>query len=133
MKLTRRSEYAILALTFLARHANEEWIPLNRVAEAQRIPVRYLEHIVTALCRAGYLSSSKGQRGGYRLARDARTISLAEVIRLFDGALAPVESVSRYFYQSTPIEREPKMLALLGEIRDYLAQRLEGTTLADIV
>ncbi len=133
MKLTRRSEYAILALTYLGRNPGEEWIPLGRIADAQAIPLRYLEHIVAPMCRAGYLASSKGQRGGYRLARPAAEITLAEVIRLFDGALAPVESVSRYFYQSTPIERETKILAVLAKIRDYVAGTLESTTLADIL
>ncbi len=133
MKLTRRSEYALLALTYLGRHPDEEWIPLSRIAEAQEIPLRYLEHLVTPMCRAGYLHSSKGQHGGYRLARQPKAITLAEVIRLFDGALAPVESVSKYFYQATPIERERKMLDLLGEIRDYVARRLEKTTLGDIL
>ncbi len=133
MKLTRRSEYAILALTYLGRHTTEEWVPLSRVAEAQAIPLRYLEHIVAAMCRAGYLVSSKGQHGGYRLARKPSEVTLAEVIRLFDGALAPVESVSKYFYQTTPIERETKMLAVLGRIRDYVADTLEGTTLAEIL
>lgn len=133
MKLTRRSEYALLALTYLGRNAGEEWIPLGRIAEGQAIPLRYLEHIVAAMCRAGYLVSSKGQHGGYRLARKPSEITLAEVIRLFDGALAPVESVSKYFYQATPIERETKMLAVLGGIRDYVARTLEGTTLAEIL
>ena len=85
------------------------------------------------MCHAGYLASSKGQHGGYRLARPASEISVAAVIRLFDGALAPVESVSTYFYRNTPLEREGKLVNLMREIRDHIAARLEATTIADIV
>jgi len=133
MRLTRRSEYAILALLYLARHQDEGFLPLARLAEAQGIPIKFLEHIVVAMSRAGYLASQKGQHGGHRLARDPRQITLAEVIRLMDGALAPVSSVSRYFYQATPIEREAKMLEFLREIRDWISARLETTTLADML
>jgi Rrf2 family transcriptional regulator, cysteine metabolism repressor len=133
MRLTRRSEYAILAMLYLARHADEGNVPLSRLAEAQGIPIKFLEHIVVALSRAGYLTSQKGQHGGHRLARDPGTITLAEIIRFFDGALAPVSSVSRFFYQATPIEKEPKMLEFLREIRDWISNRLETTTLADVL
>ena len=133
MKLTRRSEYSLLALIYLGRSPRQAWVPLARLAQAQGIPVRYLEHLVTAMCRAGMVESSKGQHGGYRLARDPTTITLAGISRLFDGALAPVDSVSRHFYQSTPIEREERVLSVLKEIRDFTAGKLEGTTLADIL
>ncbi len=133
MKLTRRSEYALLALIYLAREASSGNVPLTRVAKAQGIPARYLEQLFAAMCHAGYMSSSKGQHGGYRLARPADQISLAAVIRLFDGALAPVESVSRYFYRTTPLEKEEKLVGLMREVRDYISQRLEATTIADLV
>ena len=79
------------------------------------------------------VSSIKGQHGGYRLARNPSEISLAQVIRLFDGALAPTESVSKYFYKATPLEKEQKMIDVLREVRDFIAQKLETTTLADLL
>ena len=133
LHLTTRSEYALLALIYLARHGGEDYVALSRVAEAQNIPIKYLEQLVLLLQRAGYLASRKGQHGGYRLARPAEQISLAEIIRLLDGALAPTESVSTFFYRSTPIDREEKMLGLLKEIRDFVAQKLEGRSLADMI
>jgi len=89
-------------------------------------------HRLLALKRAKYLRSSKGQHGGFRLAKPANKISLAEVIRLFDGALAPTESVSEYFYESTPIEKEKSLVRVFKEIRDYVSGKLEHTTLADV-
>ncbi|NIT37382.1 MAG: Rrf2 family transcriptional regulator [candidate division Zixibacteria bacterium] len=132
MKLTTRSEYALLALLYLARHYSQDYVTVETVAAAQIIPHKYLEQIMLALKRARYVKSSKGQRGGYRLAKPADAINLAEIIRLFDGALAPTDSVSEYFYGTTPVEKEGKLVAVLRNIRDFAAQKLESTTLADV-
>ncbi len=132
MKLTSRSEYALLALVYLNRHKDEGFVSVETIALAQGIPRKYLEQILLALKRAKYLHSSKGQHGGYRLAKPAARITLAEIIRLFDGALAPTESVSQHFYESTPIEREKNLLRVFKEIRDFVSNKLEHTTLSDM-
>jgi len=132
VRLTSKSEYALLALVYLSRHADEGFLSVQTIAAAQGIPPKFLEQILLTLKRARYVRSLKGQRGGYCLARPAADISLAEVIRLIDGALAPTESVSKYFYESTPVEKEKKLLRLFKEIRNYLAAKLEGTSLADV-
>jgi Rrf2 family transcriptional regulator, cysteine metabolism repressor len=133
MKLTSRSEYALLALVYLARHESAEYISAEAIALAQKIPLKFLEQILFALKRAKYLRSSKGQHGGYHLARPADKIALADVIRLFDGALAPTESVSKYFYESTPIEKEKNLVKVFKGIRDYVSETLEKTTIADVL
>lgn len=132
MKLTRRSEYALLALIHLARAKGEGYVSVAAMAEAQGLPAKFLEQLLMALKRARLVKSQKGPHGGYRLARPAEKISLAEVIRLLDGALAPTESVSTYFYESTPVEREKRLLRVFKEIRDLISARLEKTTLADV-
>jgi Rrf2 family protein len=133
MKLTSRDEYALLALVYLARHDDDGYVSAETIAQAQNIPLKFLEQILFALKRAKYLRSSKGQHGGYHLARPAEKITLAEVIRLFDGALAPTESVSKYFYESTPIEKEKSLLKVFKVIRDYVSEKLEHTTIADVM
>ncbi len=132
MKLTRRSEYALLALIHLARARGEGYVAVAAMADAQGLPPKFLEQLLMALKRGGLVRSQKGPRGGYRLARPAEKISLAEVIRLLDGALAPTESVSTYFYESTPVEREKRLLRIFKEIRDFVSTKLEKTTLADV-
>ena len=132
MKLTRRSEYALLALIHLARAKGEGYVAVAAIAEAQGLPAKFLEQLLMALKRARLVKSQKGPHGGYRLARPAEKISLAEVIRLLDGALAPTESVSTYFYEPTPVEREKRLLRVFKEIRDQISARLEKTTLADV-
>jgi Rrf2 family protein len=133
MKLTSRSEYALLALVYLARHDDDGYVSAETIALAQKIPLKFLEQILFALKRAKYLRSSKGQHGGYHLAKPADKIALAEVIRLFDGALAPTESVSKYFYESTPIEKEKNLVKVFKGIRDYVSETLETTTIADVL
>jgi len=132
MKLTTRSEYALLALTYLARDTSGHFVTAEHIATAQGIPAKFLEQLLLALKRARYVHSSKGQHGGYSLAKPAKQITLAEIIRLFDGALAPVESASEYFYEPTPLEREKKLLGVFKGIRDYVSNKLEKTTLADV-
>jgi Rrf2 family transcriptional regulator, cysteine metabolism repressor len=132
VKLTRRSEYALLALIHLARAKGEGYVSVAAMAEAQGLPAKFLEQLLMALKRARLVKSQKGPHGGYRLARPAEKISLAEVIRLLDGALAPTESVSTYFYESTPVEREKRLLRIFKEIRDFVSAKLERTTLADV-
>jgi len=133
MRLTTRSEYGLLALLHLARrHDGRTGIAVREIATAQDIPPQFLEQLMLVLRRAGYVRSARGRSGGFRLARDPAKISLAEIIRLFDGALAPTESVSRYFYGPTPVEREPALLDLFREIRNFISGRLEATTLAAV-
>ena len=132
MKLTARSEYALLALICLARHQGKQPLNGEAIAREQGIPPKFLQQILFALKRAHYVYSTKGQRGGYRLAKRPGEICLAEIVRLFDGALAPTQSVSEYFYEATPIEREAGLLKVFREIRDHVARKLERTTLADV-
>jgi len=133
MKLTTRSEYALLALVYLARNGDDGYISVDTIAQAQSIPPKFLEQLMLALKRAHFLHSTKGQHGGYRLAKAPEQIVLADVIRLFDGALAPTDSVSENFYESTPIEKEKKLTKVFKDIRDYISQKLEKTTIADVM
>jgi DNA-binding IscR family transcriptional regulator len=88
----------------LARRAKGEFVPVLAVATAQNIPPKFLEQILLAL----------------------------KIIRLFDGALAPTESVSKYFYEPTPIRQEKHLLRVFKDIRDYVSNTLERTTLEDV-
>jgi Rrf2 family cysteine metabolism transcriptional repressor len=133
MKLTARSEYALLALVHLARQNSGEVVSADSIARAKDIPPKFLEQILLTLKRARYLRSTKGQRGGYQLAKPAEAVTLAEIVRLFDGALAPTESTSKHFYGPSPIEKERRLLRLFREIRDLVSNRLEAATIADML
>lgn len=132
MKLTSRSEYALLALVYLARQPADTYIRVDTIAVEQAIPPKFLEQILLVLKRGKYLTSQKGHHGGYRLAKSPDTITLAEIIRLIDGPLAPTDSVSKNFYRSTPIEKESRLLDVFVRVRDSMVTILENTTLADV-
>jgi len=133
VRLSTRSQYACLALIDLAQHQDEEYVAAAEIAERQHVPKQYLVQILMELKRAGYVYSRRGAQGGFRLAKNPSEISMAEIIRLLDGALAPVESVSKYFYEPTPISHSKPLLNVFGAIRDYVSDKLERTTFADLI
>ena len=133
MKLSLRTEYAILALLFLARNSKGKFLSAETISKKCSIPYRFLEQILASLKRAKYLKSVKGQKGGYCLSKSLAKISIAEIIRLFDGPLAPTKAVSKYFYHSTPIEKEEKLLGILQDIRDSISKKLESTNLKKLL
>ena len=135
MKLTTKSEYSILALIYLARQSQKrkEFVKIEEICVAYDISKKYLEQLFFILKQNRYLKTRRGSAGGYALAKEVDKISLAEIIRLMDGALAPTESVSQYFFAPTPLEKEKKILGVFKEIRDYISNRLEKLMLADLI
>lgn len=134
MKLSTKSEYAFLALIECASvYPDGGRVKMQDIARVRNIPKKYLEHILYQLKRGGYIQTKRGASGGICLSRAPEEISLAEIVRLMDGALAPTLSVSTYFYESTPLEQSPEFIAFFKGIRDYLAGQLENTTLADLL
>ena len=132
MRLTTKSEYSLLALVYIARHQQEGFIKIERICSHYEIPKKYLEQLFTTLKQNRYLKTRRGAAGGYALARPANAISMAEIIRLMDGALAPTESVSKYFFSDTPLSKESHVTNILREIRDYVAEKLESVRLSDL-
>jgi Rrf2 family transcriptional regulator, cysteine metabolism repressor len=133
MKLSLKSEYACLALIDLAENSGKTVVKIDEISKRKGIPKKFLEQILLSMKNAGYVKSRRGPDGGYCLAKKPSQINLAEIIRLMDGALAPVESVSVYFYDSTPIEQSPQLISIFKDIRDYIADKLENTTFADLI
>ncbi len=132
MRLSRKSEYALLALVDLAHCFRKERAKIMQVSERNGIPKKYLEQIFLQLKGAGFVKSIRGANGGYELAKPPEDITLAEVIRLIDGPIASVGSASLYFFEHTPIEKNEKLLSVFKDIRDMVAEKLENTTLADL-
>ena len=133
MKLTTKSEYSLLLILSLARK-KEEWpVHLELLCDETGVPFKYAENLFSILKRHRIVLSKRGAHGGYQLARGANTISIAEIIRLMDGALAPTEAVSRYFFSPTPIEKEKKLLSVFRDIRDHISSKLENLTIKDVL
>ena len=133
MKLTTKSEYSLLALIYIARKEKANYIKIEDICSAYDLPKKYLEQIFIILKQNRYIKTKRGAHGGYKLAKPAQEITVAEIARIMDGALAPSESASKYFYSHTPLEKEKKIMDVLREIRDYISNRLENLKLSDLV
>ncbi len=92
--VSMRSKYAIKALSFLARSREKESYIIAELAEAENIPKKFLEAILLTLKSQGILGSRKGPSGGYWLAKTPSSITLGNIIRAFEGDLAPVQCLS---------------------------------------
>lgn len=110
-----------------------ELVTIGTISEQKDISKKFLEQILLSLKRGGYVKSRKGPDGGYCLAKKPEEISVAAIIRLMDGALAPVGSVSTHFFEHSPIEKAPKLLNIFKTIRDYVSETLENVSLRDLV
>lgn len=91
MVLSQKSQYAVRAVLELAKRQGTGPVTASRVAEAQYIPVRFLENILGQLRQAGIVESVRGKEGGYRLSRRPEQLTVGEVIRLVQGPLSAVD------------------------------------------
>jgi len=132
MRLSTKGQYASRAMLELALHYPGERLHIRDISAAQDIPERFLEQILLMLKRTGYLRSRKGPRGGYYLAKDPSEINVAEVIRVMDGPLAPIDCVSVTAHEVCPREDYCGLRWLWKEVRDSIAEILENTTFADL-
>jgi Rrf2 family cysteine metabolism transcriptional repressor len=132
MKLSTKGEYASRAMLELALRYDERPLHIREISAAQGIPEQFLEQILLQLKRSGYLRSKKGPLGGYFLAKPPSRISVAEIIRVMDGPLAPIQCVSVTAHEVCPYERACALKGLWKETRDAIAAILERTTFADL-
>ena len=135
MRLSKRGEYGLRALQDLARCYGQGPVSNQELAKRNNIPARFLEQILLALKLGHIVQSRKGPQGGYSLARPPQEITLAEVIRLLDGPLAPIACASETAYHSCSCPDEAKcgLRRVMREVRDVVAQMMESTSLADLV
>jgi Rrf2 family protein len=89
-----KAEYGVRVMAHLAKHDGERPISLATIADAEGLPLAYLEHLVQRLRKAGLVESRRGAYGGYTLAREAEAITMAEVVRALEGDIAPIECIS---------------------------------------
>jgi Rrf2 family protein len=130
MRLSAKADYALRAAAELASAADEGPVKGERIASAQEIPPKFLENILIALRHAGLVRSQRGAEGGYWLARPAREITLADVIRAVEGPLASVrgERPETLAYRGAAKPLELVWIAVRANLRAVL----EAVTLADL-
>ncbi len=133
MRLSTRGEYASRAMLELAARYGQGPVPIKIISLTQAIPQQFLEQILLLLKRAGYVKSKKGPAGGYYLSRPPAEINVAEVIRVMDGPLAPINCVSVMEHEPCLLEERCGLKWLWKEVRDMVASHLEKTTFEDVL
>ena len=137
MRLSKRGEYGLRAMIVLATPDQDGKIPvvqIREIAEREQMPAKFLEQILLALRNSGFLHSKMGVGGGYHLARPPSEISLGQIVRVLDGPLAPVKCVSQMAYEpcGCPDEQTCGLRLVMGDVRNAIADLLDGTSLADV-
>jgi Rrf2 family protein len=145
MLFSTKAEYGVRLMVELGRRAGDtepaeaEPVALAAVAEAELLPLSYLEHLVAKLREAGLVSSVRGAHGGYRLAKPATEVAMLDVVEALEGPVAPMECFH--------LEREGRVLCshetdgdracatklLWTRVHGGVTRALAGTTLAELV
>lgn len=90
MKISTKGRYALRLMVDLAEHKDSGFIALKDVAKRQNISKKYLEQIVPVLNGAGLLTTNRGNRGGYKLAKEPKEYTVGDILRITEGSIAPV-------------------------------------------
>ncbi|MCC6313258.1 MAG: Rrf2 family transcriptional regulator [Thermomicrobiales bacterium] len=134
MKVSTRGEYGVRAMVALAHQYGQGPMSIAAISRASAIPTAYLEQLIGPLRRAELVTSKRGARGGYQLARSPDQVKVGEVYRVMEGPVAPMDCVSEDASQQTcpfiiGCETRPVWLRM----RDAIIDTLDSTTLADLI
>lgn len=129
MKVSTKGRYALRIMIDLAENYGERYIPLKDISERQDITVKYLEQIVSLLSKAELVISSRGNNGGYRLAKKPSEYKILEIFRAAEGDFEPAPCSSENGCERRGCKAAVFWQGLERTVRDYM----NGQTLEDVV
>jgi Rrf2 family protein len=129
MKISKKADYALRALMTLVEHYGQQPISIRELAERNAVPKRFLEHIMLDLKSQGWVTSLPGKSGGYVLAQRPEEIRLGQVVRHFDGLVAPINCVSVTQYEYCSQEAVCRFRRVFLDVRNDTARLLDSTSL----
>jgi Rrf2 family protein len=132
MRISKRTDYALRAVFTLVDHYRGAPIPIRELARRNDVPKRFLEQIMLDLKTQGWVDSVAGIRGGYVLARNPEKITMGEIVRHFDGVLAPIDCVSVKGYKRCSQEPVCRFRRVFLDTRNYIAGVMDRATLAEV-
>lgn len=132
MKISTRGRYALRLMIDIGMNDKDNPVRIKDIAQRQEISEKYLEQIVSVLNKAGYVRSSRGPQGGYRLARAPKDYTVGDILTLIEGSLAPVACLD------TPVNECPReafcpTLILWKKIDDAVHGVVDSITLEDLL
>jgi Rrf2 family protein len=134
--LSKKTRYAMVALSYIAREKEKGAVMSTEIARNEKLPQRFLENILLELKKIGILGSKPGKTGGFYLVKDPTEVTLAEVVRHFEGAVAMLYCVSEKAYKPCELckdETSCKIRHVFKEIRDTTFDILSKTTLDKLI
>lgn len=136
MKLSSKTEYAILALLELGQRYDKGFVLSREIASSRDIPESFIERILLTLKNGGVLVSVRGANGGHCLARDPGKISVREIIELFEGSLAPIDCVNERISSLSAccsIEASCVLKDLWQKMYDSMLASIENITIKNLI
>ena len=127
LTLSRKSLLALEAVVDVALHARPDPVQAREITKRQGVPQRYLEQVMQALVRANILRGVRGPRGGYRLARERRRISVKEVITVIEALES--EETAEHFHSSLG---QQIIAPLCSRLQRAIDTEMDGITIADL-
>ncbi|MBU6158777.1 MAG: Rrf2 family transcriptional regulator [Bacteroidetes bacterium] len=133
--LSKKTQYAFQALSYMAQQKGNQPVLIAQISETRKIPLKFLENILLTLRKDGILESKKGKGGGYYFNIPPHQISLARVIRLLDGPIAPLSCVSLHFYERCKNcdETHCGLHDMMVKVRDANLKILENKSIHDLI
>lgn len=132
MKISTKGRYALRLMIDIALHSDEGNVSIKDVSERQDISVKYLEQIVSALSKAGFLRSHRGSQGGYRLAKKPEEYTVGDILRVTEGDMAPVACLEGEVNEC-PMADKCLTLGFWEGLNKTVNDYLDSTTIADLI
>ena len=133
MRISQKCQYAVRAVFELAKRQGTGATKISEIAEAQAIPIRFLENILNHLKGGGFVESVRGKEGGYLLARPAKEVTVGEIVRFMEGPLSPVECTVSGKKGACPMYGRCVFLSLWKRAEEALEAVYDGTTFRQLV
>lgn len=131
MKISTKGRYAVRVMLDLAVHNTGEYIKVKQIAERQEISEKYLEQIISVLNKAGFVKSTRGAQGGYRIAGNPENYTVGMVLRLTEGKLCPVSCLEDEVNQCGRCDT-CETLTVWKELHEAINKVVDGVTIADL-
>jgi Rrf2 family protein len=132
VKISSRTEYGIRILVTLARAEDDTCLSLAEIARREKLPHAYLEHLVRDLRRSGLVTATRGQSGGYRLARPAGDIAMTDAVRALEGPLLEMPCAGAQDMEHCDRPQPCSVHEVFQRVYESLSVSLGATSLADV-
>ena len=133
MYISQKCQYALRAIFELAKRRDQVPVKIAEIAESQAIPVRFLEVILSQLKQGEFVSSQRGNKGGYMLARSPEDLTIGEVMQFMQGPIGPVDCVVEGSKDKCPLYGDCAFLPMWEEVAEAISNVYDNTTFLSLV